>query len=88
MQCKRPGLAFHQGRLSGTCSPDKIPMAPMKMLTEYLERAVEFEKLAASEQSGTFKAELLKQAAAYRKLAAKRAEEYGLPAPKPPEVSN
>ena len=63
-------------------------MAPMKMLTEYLERAVEFEKLAASEQNETFKAVLLKQAAAYRKLAAKRAEEYGLPAPSPPEVSN
>jgi hypothetical protein len=57
----------------------------MKMLTEYLERAIEFEQLAASEQNEAFKAELLKQAAAYRKLAAKRAERYGLPMPSPPE---
>lgn len=57
----------------------------MKMLTEYLQRALEFEELAASEQNEAFKAELLQQAAAYRKLAAERAELYGLPAPSPPE---
>jgi hypothetical protein len=57
----------------------------MKMLTEYLERAVEFENLAANENNEAFKAELLKQAAAYRKLAAKRAEQYGLPMPSQPE---
>jgi hypothetical protein len=51
----------------------------MKMLTEYLDRAVEFEKLAASEDNEAFKAQLLKQAAEYRRLAAKRAKEYGLP---------
>jgi hypothetical protein len=56
----------------------------MKMLTEYLERALEFERLAASEQNEAFKAELQKQAAAYRKLAAKRAEQYGLPMPSRP----
>ena len=50
----------------------------MKMLSEYLDRAVEFEKLAASEQNEAFKAELLKQAAAYRKLADKLAHQYGL----------
>ena len=60
----------------------------MKMLTEYLERAVEFEKLAATEENAEFKAHLLKQAASYRRLAAKRAEEYGLPMPSPPENSN
>jgi len=57
----------------------------MKMLTEYLQRALEFEALATSEQNEAFKAELLQQAAAYRQLAAKRAELYGLPAPSPPE---
>jgi hypothetical protein len=57
----------------------------MKLLTEYLERAVSLERLAAGEEDSKFKAELLKQAAAYRKLAAKRAEEYGLPTPSPPE---
>ena len=60
--------------------------AVMKMLTEYVERALEFETLAASETDETFKAELLKQAAAYRKLAARRAEEYGLPTPGSPEI--
>ncbi len=52
---------------------------------EYLERAIEFEKMAASEENGAFKAQLLNQAADYRRLAAKRATEYGLPMPSPPE---
>jgi hypothetical protein len=60
----------------------------MKLLTEYLERAVSLERLAANEQDSEFKTQLLKQAAAYRKLAAKRANDYGLPAPSAPEVSN
>lgn len=38
----------------------------MKLLTEYLERAVNLERLAYDEQDLTFKAQL--QAAAYRKL--------------------
>jgi hypothetical protein len=50
-----------------------------------LERALEFERLAGSEQNQIFKAELLKQAEAYRKLAAKRAREYGLPMPSAPD---
>jgi hypothetical protein len=56
----------------------------MKMLLEYLERAVELD--AATEPDETFRVELLKQASAYRELAAKRAEEYGLPPPSPPEL--
>jgi hypothetical protein len=59
----------------------------MKLLTEYLDRAINLERLAASEQDSTFKTQLLDQAAAYRKLAAKRAEQYGLPPPSPPEIS-
>ena len=57
----------------------------MKMITEFLERAIEFEQHAATEQNEEFRAALLEQAAAYRKLAAKRAELYGLPTPSPPE---
>jgi hypothetical protein len=57
----------------------------MKMLTEYLERALEFERLAEYESDPAFKAQLEKQAASYRRLAAKRAEEYGLPMPSAPE---
>jgi hypothetical protein len=60
----------------------------MKLLTEYLECAVNLERLAAGEQDSKFRAELLNQAAAYRKLAEKRAEQYGLPPPSPPEISN
>ena len=58
----------------------------MKLLTQYLDRAVNLEQLAASEQDSKFKTEL--QAAAYRKMAAKRAKDYGLPPPSPPENSN
>jgi hypothetical protein len=60
----------------------------MKLLTEYLERAISLERLAANEQDSEFKTQLLNQAAAYRKLAAKRAKEYGLPPPSPPDISN
>ena len=60
----------------------------MKQLTEYLDRAVSLERLAAGEQDSTFKTQLLDQAAAYRKLAAKRAKDSGLPPPSPPELSN
>lgn len=60
----------------------------MKLLLEYLERAVQLEKLAADEAKPEFRDQLLKQAAAYRKLAAERAEEQGLPMPSPPEISN
>jgi hypothetical protein len=58
----------------------------MKLLTEYLERAVQLEQLAASELDCAFKSQLLEQAASYRKIAAKRAKEYGLPAPSPPDT--
>jgi hypothetical protein len=58
----------------------------MKMLNEYIDRALSLERLAADEQDSTFRDQLLKQAEAYRKLATKRAEQYGLPAPSPPET--
>ena len=41
----------------------------MKMLLEYLDRAVALEQLSATEPNDVFKAELLKQASAYRELA-------------------
>ena len=46
----------------------------MKMLTEYLEKAITFEQMAAQEKNAALKASLEKQAAAYRKLAAERAK--------------
>ena len=45
----------------------------MKMVAEYLEKALHFEQLAAAEKDPELKAALLKQSEAYRKLAAERA---------------
>jgi hypothetical protein len=55
------------------------------MVAEYLEHALQFEKLAADEKDPAFKEQLLKQAATYRKLAGERAERQGLPMPPQPE---
>jgi hypothetical protein len=55
----------------------------VKLLTEYLERAIQLEAMAANEPDSAFKEQLLDQAQAYRKLAAKRASDYGLPPPSP-----
>lgn len=60
----------------------------MKLLTEYLERAVQLEGMAAAEPDSEFKSQLIAQAQSYRKLAAKRAEEFGLPPPSPPASSS
>jgi hypothetical protein len=49
-----------------------------------ISRALSLERLAANEEDSTFKIQLLDQAAAYRKLAAKRASDFGLPPPSPP----
>ncbi|MCK1284679.1 hypothetical protein IVB41_12195 [Bradyrhizobium sp. 44] len=59
----------------------------MKLLQDYLERAVQLEALAADESDSDFKDQLLAQAQSYRKLAAKRAKEYGLPMPSSPPTS-
>ncbi len=53
----------------------------MKMVAEYLQKAQEFERFAASETNATRKAEFLSQADAYRKLAVKRAKDQGLSLP-------
>ena len=57
----------------------------MKLLTEYIERALELENLAEGEADPKFKANLLRQADAYRQLAAHLAEQYGLPFASPIE---
>jgi hypothetical protein len=44
--------------------------------------------LRRTNKESQFKKELLRQAEAYRKLAAKRAEDYGLPPPSSPEILN
>jgi hypothetical protein len=56
----------------------------MKLLTEYLEHALQFERLAADESDPKLKEALEQQAKAYRKLASQRAEKLGLPPPSAP----
>jgi hypothetical protein len=56
----------------------------MKLLTEYLEHALAFERMAAQENNPEIRAQFEKQAVAYRKLVVERAAKYGLPAPSPP----
>ena len=45
----------------------------MKMVAEYLEKAINFEQMAVAEKDPKLKADLLEQANAYRKLAAEHA---------------
>jgi hypothetical protein len=52
--------------------------ASVKMLAEYFDMAFKFEQMATAEKDPVLKAEFEKQAADYRKLAEKRAKEYGL----------
>jgi hypothetical protein len=60
----------------------------MKMVAEYLEKALHFEQMAALEKDEELKANLLVQAKAYRKLAADRALQSPLTPLKPSPFSN
>ena len=53
----------------------------MKMIAEYLEHALQFERMAKDEADAALRESLVKQAQAYRKLATERAERLGLPRP-------
>jgi len=53
----------------------------VKMIAEYLENALRFERLAAEESNARLKADFENQAKAYRKLAAERAGKLGLQPP-------
>jgi hypothetical protein len=55
----------------------------MKMIAEYLEHALHFERMAADEGNPQLKADLKRQAVAYRKLASERAKKLGLQPPPP-----
>lgn len=56
----------------------------MKMIVEYIEHALTFERLAAEEDNQERKTELKSLAQAYRKLVAERAKQFGLPPPSAP----
>jgi hypothetical protein len=60
----------------------------MKLIHEHVEQAVHFEKMAAEASDPAFKAQLLKQAKAYRRLAAERAKQLHVPVPADPPQSN
>ncbi len=59
-------------------------LSAMKLVTEYLADAANFEQLAAKESDPASKEQLLKQAAAYHRLAEKRAKALGVPLPSKP----
>jgi hypothetical protein len=54
----------------------------MKMIAEYLEHALDFERMAAEEKNPEVKAVFEKQAATYRKLIADRTKQFGLDDPR------
>jgi hypothetical protein len=54
------------------------------MIAEYLENAIRFEQMAEQSSDPKFKANLLQQAAAYRKLAAERAKKLNITLPTAP----
>lgn len=53
----------------------------MNMIAEYLEHAIQFERMAAEATDPKFKEQLSKQAETYRKLAVDRAKKFGLKLP-------
>jgi len=53
----------------------------VKIVTEYLEEAVRFERMAAETSAPRLKQQLLDQAENYWKLAVKRAAQLGEPPP-------
>jgi len=66
-----------------------IPILPetgqmIDALMHHLERAIAFKRFAANETDPDLKADLERQATAYRRLAAMRAEGMGLPPPSQP----
>lgn len=56
----------------------------VKLVTEYLEHAIRFERMAEESADRAFKRGCQEQAAAYRKLAAQRAKQLNIPLPNPP----
>jgi hypothetical protein len=54
----------------------------MKMIAEYLEHALNFERMATEETNPEVKVVFEKQAVAYRKLAADRTKKLGLDDPR------
>jgi hypothetical protein len=60
-------------------------MDQMKHLGEFLDNAAMFDRMAEEATDPALKGAMEEQARAYRKMAAKRAEQLGLPAPSAPD---
>ena len=58
----------------------------MKLVAEYLEQVIHFERMAAEATDPKLKESLKQQANAYRKLAEKRATELKLPPVNLPDI--
>jgi hypothetical protein len=54
----------------------------MKMIAEYLDHALDFERMAAQENNPEIRAVFEKQAVTYRQLAADRTKKLGLDDPR------
>jgi hypothetical protein len=76
IRCARWGETREEANAYRSCERERGHR--MKMLAEYLENAINFEKMAADEKDAKLREQFAKQAAAYRKLAEKRAKDYGL----------
>jgi hypothetical protein len=57
------------------------------MIAEYLEKALQFERMAADSSDAKLREKLLAQAGAYRDLAEKRALQHNIPTPPRPQNS-
>jgi hypothetical protein len=57
----------------------------LDLLTQYIDHALTFERMADAEPNQALKADLERQASADRRLAAQRARRLGLPLPSEPE---
>ena len=59
----------------------------MKLISEYLERCAQFERMAAAETNLETRRKMKEQAEAYFKLAAKRSRVLSLPMPPRPPAA-
>jgi hypothetical protein len=57
----------------------------LDLLTQFINQALTFERMAEAELNQRLKADLERQASAYRRLAAQRAIRLGLPLPSEPK---
>ena len=64
--------------------PFGVAAMSLDLLTQYIEHALTFERMADAEQNQGLKVDFERQATAYRRLAANRARKLGLPRPSIP----